>query len=285
MLKKYKIGNISLEIRSQTCCEDAEPFSLFLCDCEQSDYVVNVGFSSDLPKKIENPFYESQDRICVYENGVLQCFYKSRDNEDEFYACRTVNGKSIDIAIDAKYRDMLRTAVVFSLIGIEELALESGGSLLHSSFVEKNGGAILFAGPCNIGKSTQANLWKEYADATVVNGDKTLIFEKDGVFYASGLPYSGSSKDCINRVVPLKAVISLSQAETNCAQKLDSTDAFYKLYKNCYPVPYSRDLTGMLIDFAHQTCQNVPVFDYACLADESAVRYLERELCPIMLSL
>ena len=109
-----------------------------------------------------------------------------------------------------------------------------------------------------------------------------MIFEKDGAFYASGLPFSGSSKDCLNKVLPLKAVVSLQQAGVNALQRLSSADAFIKFYKNCYPVPYSRELTGNLIDFAQRLSQSVPIYEYACLADESAVRHLERELCPIL---
>ncbi len=285
MIKKYKIGNFTAEIKSQADFRDDEPYSLFLFDGEGADFKVDVEFSSELPQKVENPCFVSQDRVCDYENGVLRCFYKSRDNNDEYYACRAVDGKNINIVIDEKYSDMLRSGVIFSLLGIEELVAKSNGCVLHSSFIEKDGGAILFTGPCSIGKSTQANLWKEYADAFVINGDKTLIFEKNGVFYASGMPYSGSSKDCLNRVLPLKAVISLDQAKFNAANRLVSTEAFCKLYKNCYPVPYSRDLTGGLLDFVQRLGQSVPVYEYACLADESAVRYLERKLCPILQSL
>ena len=270
---------------SQTDFQDAEPYSSFLYDGEHHDYSVSVEFSTGLPQTAKKPHYVSQDRVCVSENGLLRCFYKSRDNEDEFYACRTVDGKKINIVIDEKYRDMLWARVIFSLIGIEDIVVESNGCVLHSSFIENNGGAILFTGPCSIGKSTQANLWKEYADSIVVNGDKTLIFEEDGVFYASGLPFSGSSKDCLNRVLPIKAVISLQQAKSNTAQRLNSAEAFIKIFKNCYPVPHSRDLTGKLVDFVKCLSQSVPVYEYACLADESAVRHLERELCPIMQSL
>ena len=65
-----------------------------------------------------------------------------------------------------------------------------------------------------------------------------MIFEKDGVFYASGMPFSGSSKDCVNKVVPVKAVISLQQSDRNIANRLISPESFYNVYKNCYPVPY-----------------------------------------------
>lgn len=285
MIKKYKIGNFTAEVKSQTDYEDAEPYSLFLCECEQADFSVTVEFSSDLPTKIENPYFVSHDRVCDYENGILRCCYKAHDNENEYYACRIVDKKNIKIIIDEKHRKMIRPDVVFSLIGIEELVAKSNGCVLHSSFVEKNGSAILFIGPCSIGKSTQANLWREYADAVVINGDKTMIFEKDGVFYASGMPFSGSSKDCINKVFPVKAVISLQQSDCNIANRLASTEAFYSLYKNCYPVPYSRDDTGILIDFVQKLSGSVPVYEYACLADESAVRYLERELCPVLQNL
>lgn len=281
MIRKYKIGNFTIEVKSPTDFQDTEPYSLFLYDGEQTDYRVDVEFTSELPKKIVNPFYSSQDKVCVYDNNVLCCFYKSHDTLEEYYACRIKDGKNIKIHIDDKYHDMLWTRVIFHLIGIEELVAENNGCVLHSSFVEKNGGAVLFTGPCSIGKSTQANLWKEYADAFVVNGDKTFIFEKDGVLFASGIPFSGSSKDCINRVAPIKSIIRLHQADCNTAKRLASDEAFYELYKNCYPVPYSRDCTGMLIDFVQKLSQSVPVYEYACLADESAVRYMERELCLI----
>lgn len=285
LIRKYKIGNFTAEIISRAFYEDTEPYSLFSHNGEQSDYSVNIEFSSAIPQKIENPYYVSHDRVCDCENGILRCFYKSRDNDEEFYACRIADGKNINIVIDEKYRNMLRADVVFSLIGIEEIVARNNGCVLHSSFIEKDGGAVLFTGPCDIGKSTQANLWRDYADAVVVNGDKTMIFEKDGVFYASGMPFSGSSKDCLNRVLPIKAVVSLQQADNNNAKRLVSTEAFYKLYKNCYPVPNSRDCTGRLIDFAERLSRSVPVYEYACLADESAVRYLERKLCPILQSL
>ncbi len=285
MIQKYKIGNFTAEIKSQADFSNKEPYSLFLYDGEQTDYKVTIEFSSDLPQRIENPYYTSQDRVCDYENGILRCFYKSHDNDSEFYACRIVNGKSIEIIIDEGYHDMLRADVIFTLIGIEEIVADNNGCVLHSSFIEKDGGAVLFCGPCDIGKSTQANLWRTHADAIVVNGDKTMIYEENGVFYASGMPFSGSSRDCLNRIVPIRAVISLQQADCNNAQRLAPDKAFYDIYKNCYPIPYSRELAGRLIDFVEKLSRSVPVYEYACLADESAVRYLERELCPIFQNL
>ena len=281
MIRKYKIGNFTLEVKSQVPFQDAEPYSLFLSDDEHTDFNVSVDFTPGLPKKIENPHYVSADRVCVYIDDVLHCYYKSRDTGDGYYACRIKNGRNISIFIDEKYRDSLWTRVIFTLAGIEELVTLNNGCVLHSSFVEKDGSAILFTGPCSIGKSTQAELWKKYAGADIINGDKTLVFEKDDTVFASGMPFSGSSKDCINRVVPIKAIICLQQAECNKSHLCAKDEAFYKIYKNCYPVPYSRECTDNLLDFVENISQSVSVYDYACLPDESAVRFLERELCLI----
>ena len=280
MIKRYKISGFTLEISSPVDFGDVEPYSLFAFDGNEADYTVTIEFSSGLPTAIENPFYVSGDKVCVFKNGIEQCYYKSRSTSTGYYACRTVENKRIQLTIDEKYRDMLRAEVIFSILGIEELVSQNNGCIIHASFIEVDGGAVLFTGPCSIGKSTQANLWREFADATVINGDKAIIHESNGGFYACGLPFSGSSKDCLNKKLPLKAIICLKKAPTNNARRLTS-DAFLNIYKNCYPVPYSRDLTGTLLDFANKVGQHVPVYEFSCRADEGAVRYLERILCLI----
>lgn len=280
MIKRYKISSFTLEICSPVDFQDVEPFSLFAFDGNEADYTVTVDFSSHLPTTIEKPFFTSDDRTCVFEDGIEQCYYKSRSTTTGYYARRSVDNKRIRITIDEKYRDMLRADVIFSILGIEGLVAKNNGCIIHSSFIEVNGEAVLFTGPCSIGKSTQANLWREFAGATVINGDKAIIHEYNGSLYACGLPFSGSSKDCLNRELPLKAIICLQKAPTNTARRLTG-DAFLNIYKNCYPVPNSRDLTDTLLDFANTVSERVPVYEFSCRADESAVRYLERILCLI----
>ena len=284
MIKKYKIGSFTVSVNSQAAFKDEPPYSLFSFKGEQTDYNVNIEFSSQLNEDIKNPCYVTRDRVYDYKNGCLRCFYKSRDNEDEYYAYRIVADKNITIVINEKYREMLRADVIFSLMGIEEIAVRENGCVLHSSFIEIDGSAVLFTGPCSIGKSTQAKLWKKYANAVIVNGDKTFIYEENGSHFASGLPFSGSSKDCLNKVLPIKAIIKLGQADFNSLSRALEAEAFYNVYKNCYPVPYSMELSGALFDFVRELSQSVPVYNFACIADESAVRCLESELCQIFQS-
>ena len=73
--RKYKIGNFTIEIKSKVNFQDVEPYSLFSYDGEQTDYSVNVEFTSELLKEIENPCYVSKDKVCVYENNAFCSFF------------------------------------------------------------------------------------------------------------------------------------------------------------------------------------------------------------------
>ena len=96
-INKYKIGNFVAQVKTQTDYENTEPYSLFAYNGDQIDYFVNVEFSPELPHKIEKPDFVSQDRVCLCENGVSLCCYKSRDNDAEYYASRRNEGKKTDI--------------------------------------------------------------------------------------------------------------------------------------------------------------------------------------------
>ena len=277
MNKKYKIGLFTAEIISPVNYEESEKYLMFSYDGTPTDYKIFVNFSDNLPDSITDPSYETSERIYLAKNEDFCCYFKSHENNSGFYAYRNVEGSNVNIFIDEKYRNMLRTDVIFSLAGIEELVIKNNGCVLHSSYIVKNNEAILFTGPCSIGKSTQAKLWEKYADAIIVNGDKALIIKKDNRLYAAGLPFSGSSKDCKNITVPLKAIVCLGKSTENKIYTLASPQSFYSVYKNCYPVPFSDKLTNCLIDIVSEISEAVPVFEYYCLPDESAVRFLERK--------
>ena len=98
-----------MEIKSQADFENAEPYSRFSCNGEQTDYKVSVEFSSGFPETVDNPDFTSQDKVCVYRNDVLHCYYKARDTEDSFYALRITDGKNIKIVIDKKCAEWIGT--------------------------------------------------------------------------------------------------------------------------------------------------------------------------------
>lgn len=91
----------------------------------------------------------------------------------------------------------------------------------HSSLIDYQGHGLMFLGPSGIGKTTQAELWNQYRDALIINGDIVFVQETEEAFLGWGTPWHGSSPYCENTNVPVDALIILKQAPENSIRKLE----------------------------------------------------------------
>ncbi len=149
---------------------------------------------------------------------------------------------------------------------------------LHSSFVLYKGKAILFTGPSGIGKTTQAELWRDYEKAVIVNGDVTLIRKCQGKYHAFGAPIHGSSPYCENRNAPVIAVIVLEQSIENHLVRLDSfqslTSCLPEIFRPNMPENVSEILWETLDDFF----QEIPIYRLRCRPDQEAVKLVKDQV-------
>lgn len=145
---------------------------------------------------------------------------------------------------------------------------------LHSSFVRWQGGAILFTAPSGTGKSTQAKLWEQYADAEQINGDRAVIRCVDGVWTAFGFPFAGSSGIFRNESVPIRAVVVLRQATENTIERLHPGEAFRLLYSETAIQRWHEKRHAAMIDQLILFSRKIPAYILRCTPDERAVRLL-----------
>ena len=75
---------------------------------------------------------------------------------------------------------------------------------VHSSLIEYKNSGIMFLGPSGIGKTTQAELWHQYLDALIINGDCVFVEDMGDEFIGWGTPWHGSSPYCENTSVPVR---------------------------------------------------------------------------------
>ena len=163
---------------------------------------------------------------------------------------------------------------LFDAGSIEYLLTALGTINLHSSFIRCRGGAILFTAPSGTGKSTQADLWEQYAGAEQINGDRSVIRCVDGVWTAFGFPFAGSSGIYRNDSVPIRAIIVLRQAPENTIERLRASEAFRLLYSESAFQRWHDAGHKTVIDRLMQLSQEVPVYLLRCTPDERAVRLL-----------
>lgn len=275
--KYYKFFDTVIRVIIPECVADAEPYSQFLCDECIADFTVEYSFADSLPEIPADAVCGKDVTVFTKDNSYF-FWYKNHGTEG-FYACRIFTGDSRKVILLSEYRNKLWNRVVFDLMGFEEIASVSRKAVIHASFIIKNGYAVIFTAPSGVGKSTQAALWEEYSDAEIVNGDKVLVFVSNGVAYACGLPFSGSSGICKNKTAPLRAIVCLSQAKENKLNRLSVTDATVSVLRGCYLPAENAEISENVIDTVGEICGLIPAYKLECLPYESAVRILENELC------
>ena len=195
------------------------------------------------------------------------------------YARVENRGKEHDVQLTAsQYTERIGGKTVMNCLMAEHLLAQKNGVILHSSYIDQAGEGILFTAPSGTGKSTQAELWRAYRNAEVINGDRSALrVTQEGVF-ACGVPFAGSSQICKNRELPLKAIVYLKQSPETSIRRLRGAEAFRRVWEGCSVNVWDKDDVARVSRTVEQVVVSVPVYELVCTPDESAVNALEGAL-------
>ena len=200
----------------------------------------------------------------AWENAYIRAEHRGREHDVQVKAgeiCGRITSKT-----------------VLNSIEIQHLLARAGGFAFHCAYIGWNGGAILFTAPSETGKSTQAELWKKHRGAQIINGDRAAVRIHGGQILAEGIPFAGSSDDCLNRSLPVTAVVCLSQAPVTSIRRLRGYEAFVRIWEGCTVNTWDREDVALVSDAVKRLAETVPVFHLACTPDESAVVALENAM-------
>ncbi len=279
MFKNYTICEQKIHIEMPDFPNDCADWRLF----ETSEAVADISIACQVGEKLpefSGKFCGEQGEFSVYcqgntafrkrymgkADGVLACYDYLKGDSCKIY----FTDRSFPILGDERY--------FWSSIPLAQLFLPKKAVLMHASFIDIGGSAVLFSAPSGTGKSTQAELWRVHRNAEVINGDKAGIYLKDGKAFAGGVPFCGTSGICKNKNLPLKAIVLLKQGKENVVKKLKGFEALQGVVNNIYLdllAPLERQ---MCIDFVIELLETVPVFSLECTPDERAVEALEKVL-------
>ena len=166
----------------------------------------------------------------------------------------------------------------FGVCGLNKLMLMRDKPVFHAAYIDIGGSAVLFAAPSQTGKTTQAKLWEQYGGARMINGDRVLLGKRNGLWHAYGYPNCGSSDVCIDRTLPIRAVVILSQSPENTVEPMTAMEKLRSLVSGT--VVYSWDSEDMekALQLAQDLIERVPVVRLACRPDAGAVEVLKNWL-------
>lgn len=247
-------------------------------------YDIQLTFELGCPNITGLPIWERAPIVYQDENGFFvqrtlavktipsTCIYLSKNWSSKIYGW-----------IDPDRKNDIRS--IESLLDVSELEIllsYFGAVSLHSSFIRKNGQAVLFTAPSGTGKSTQADLWREYRKAEIINGDRSMIRKLDSGWTAFGSPFAGSSSIYKNESVPIGAIVILRQAPYNEIRRLKASEAFRYLYSEMVVSKWHSEAHKKIITITEQLAREVPILLLQCLPDQSAVdlldNYMNREI-------
>lgn len=279
MFKNYTICEQNIRVEMPCFPNDSADWRLFETNENNPDISIVCHVDESLPE-CSGDFCGEQGEFEVFSDGE-KVFRKRQMGTVEGvlaeYDCKDVSDckvyftqKSFPVLTDERY--------FWSSIPLAQLILPKKIVLMHASYVDVNGSAILFTAPCGTGKSTQAELWRVHRKAEVINGDKAGIFFKDGKVFAGGLPFCGTSGICHNKNLPLKAIVLLSQGKENLVKRLTGFEALQAVINNLYLDLLAPGEKQMCIDFVIELLEKVNVFSLECTPDERAIEELEKFL-------
>lgn len=142
---------------------------------------------------------------------------------------------------------------------------------VHSSLIEYKNSGIMFLGPSGIGKTTQAELWHQYLDALIINGDCVFVEDKGEEFIGWGTPWHGSSPYCENTSVPVKALVVLKQGQENRIRKLEGFEKVSEVSNNIIYPMWIEDGMDLCLETLDHLLTHVPVYELVNKADEDSV--------------
>lgn len=243
----YEFGGTLFRIDSEEPLLESKYTAPFACaGTKTPDFVIIVGYSGE---KMQNGF-SNANRI----------------------------SSSIRIEFAESYRGKISAKNALEESGIFRMLAEHGGVVLHSSYIiTQRGEALLFSAPSGTGKSTQAELWRKFAGAKVINGDRALVKAENGVT-ANGIFFSGTLGICENVTAPIRAIVLLRQSEKNEIRSVSGKEAFMRLLPQCSYYPDEEENLRLVTGILAEIISAVPIYDFGCVPEKSAVTALNEVL-------
>ncbi|HAV19149.1 MAG TPA: hypothetical protein DCX18_08090 [Erysipelotrichaceae bacterium] len=150
--------------------------------------------------------------------------------------------------------------------------------VLHGVVMEYNGMGILVLASAGTGKTTHTRMWRDHKNALILNGDRCLCRKNDGVWYAYGMPWSGSSGEYINRRVPISCIVCLNRGLQNTVQPLSIFDGTIRLMQRIFAPVWPGELQNQAFNYCEELSSEIPVLDFYCKPDLESVEVLAQAI-------
>lgn len=200
-------------------------------------------------------------------------------DENRIHSCMRINNTWNHALILTNKKDKAMISHLQGALGeifFRNCLLNYEGIVIHAAAITCKDKGIIFSAPSGTGKTTQANLWRKYKGARIINADRPAIRVIDEIPYIYGTLWNGSSSKYTNAKVRLHMIVMVEQAHTNEMIKLSGKEAVGKVMPRCF-LPYC---THEIMDLALKNIEKIigktPVYLLKCRPDKEAVELVSQ---------
>lgn len=276
------IAGIRFQLESDYPLVKSREFEPFFTDTIEQEIHAVIRKAGQLPDVPENVMsVDAHYKVVLDNQGNTYSFFFENAEKPIYYAAAACDASGKEIVVE--YLESHRPYIAdvkrsFFHLGFASILLHRNKLCLHASCVDTPLGGILFSGVSGIGKSTQAELWCRYRGARQINGDRPILSKEGQTWLAWGSPYAGSSKVYVNDSCPVSAIVLLKQAKACSLRRLSPSEAFRGVWAGLTIHSWDAAFVEKASALAVELIQTVPVYEFSCTPDETAVVYLEQIL-------
>lgn len=281
MYKLFQIGSFVFSLICPDVLSIPPNFYLFETKQGVSKYTYQLRVTDKIPLP-DGEIIVRRPELTAYQTSTGESRLIGIKGQNSFYACyEEISNQQAEVFLSVKEISELHIDSIFtSLFALERHMIKNDSLILHCAYMVYQGKAILFSAPSGTGKSTQAELWKQYRGSRIVNGDRALLRKIDGVWSACGWPVCGSSDICEAEDTPLYTIVMLRQGETNHIERLSPIQAFTQLYAQTTINQWNPAFVQRAMELIEDLIGQVPVYQLTCNMTEDAVKCLEQAIFP-----
>ena len=161
--------------------------------------------------------------------------------------------------------------------------------LVHSCAIKREGRVLIFAGPCETGKTTVAKFCGDRY-GQVLNDEMVLVSstpQQDGRLSVEAAPILGGFPQHVKTTAPLGCIFLLKQSEKTAVRKLERTESFLRFMRQVVTPAYigqrsKREIHSLIAEFSDIVTGTTPFYELEFTLNKEAfwqaVEEVERKL-------
>lgn len=282
----YLIGGIGFDFSVEKDLIEYSPYDVFCvdrCDSAVDERHRFIFSEKNYILPIESKLISSNSSVDIYETENEYIHVNKRfDGED--YTCTVVSPKDRPGGTfyysTGNFDKLKVTTELFRCCDLISSLLFYDAVIFHCSYIIYKGKAVLFSAPSEGGKSTQAELWKKYRGAEIINGDRAVLKKENDGWYVYSLPFCGSSGICKNKSAKLEAIAFLNKSENNSVENLLNSQKVSMIISQLTFENKKKTDFDKVIRLAEDLICTQRIIKLNCRIDKEATEVLKKEVFP-----